>query len=254
MAKIVVLGSAGAVNDARHDYTHMLLLGERDKPLLIDVGSNPLGKIQKLGISDNELRDIVLTHFHSDHVGGVPNMLQHMWLLGRRSPLNFYGLHHCINRMKDVMENFGWRDWEGLFPVNFHPILERDDAFVLETEDFVVHSYPVKHYIPTIGLRVENKVNGKVLGYTCDTQTVDCPNVLRIAQSVDVLIHEAAGPPPGHSTARQAGETATQAGAQELYLIHYLVWNTNPDVLVPQAQETFSGAVALAVDGMVIDF
>ena len=98
MARIIILGSAAAVNDAEHDYTHFIIEGESG-PILIDCGSNPLGKIHKLGINDDSLQDMILTHFHPDHVSGVPNMFMHMWLLGRKSPLRIYGLNHCVNRV-----------------------------------------------------------------------------------------------------------------------------------------------------------
>ncbi len=246
MARVVILGSAAAVNDAHHDYSHFLLIGEEDNPVLVDAGSNPLGKIQKLGLNDEELEDIILTHFHPDHVAGIPNMMMHMWLLGRKAPLRFYGLHHCINRIEDTMEAYGWQEWPNFFPVSFNRISQRDDAPLLENRDFRIRAFPVLHFVPTIGMRIENKHNGKVLAYGCDTEP--CDGVLKIAENADILIHEAAGPPPGHSTARQAGEIATQAGAKSLYLIHYQVWNTDPDPLVEEAAETYDGPIHLCKD------
>ena len=38
MARVIILGSAAAVNDAQHDYTHFLLIGEQDSPILVDAG------------------------------------------------------------------------------------------------------------------------------------------------------------------------------------------------------------------------
>ena len=252
MAKIVILGSAAAVNDAQHDYTHFLLIGEKSNPILVDAGSNPLGKIKDLGINDEDLQDVILTHFHADHVAGVPNMLMHMWLLGRRAPLRFYGLHHCINRVEDMMGGYGWQEYPNFFPTAFHRISERYNAPVLENEDFRITSWPVDHFVPTIGLRVENKLTGKVFAYSCDTEPT--PSLLELADGADVLIHEAAGPPPGHSTAYQAAELATQVRAKALYLIHYQVWNTDPTPLVPEAQEAYNGPVALSKDFDVYEF
>lgn len=246
MARIVILGSAAVVSDAKHDNTHFLLVGERDSPILVDCGSNPLGKIKNLGISDDGLGDVILTHFHPDHVSGVPNMLMHMWQLGRRAPLRFYGLHHCINRTEDLMNAFLWETWPNFFPVTFHRVRERNGAPVLENEDFRITSWPVKHFIPTIGLRIENKLTGNVLAYTCDTEPT--PNLLELGRNADMLIHEAAGEGLGHSSPRQAGETATMAGAKSLYLIHYQVWNTDPAPFVPQAQQTYDGPVKLCED------
>lgn len=246
MARVVILGSAAAVNDVSHDYTHFLLVGDQDTPILVDAGSNPLGKIQNLQLDDESLQDVILTHFHPDHVAGIPNMMMHMWLLGRRAPMRIYGLHHCINRIEDMMAMYGWNEWPNFFPVSFHRVSQRDDAPVLENADFRIRAFPVKHFVPTIGLRIENKHNGRVLGYGCDTEP--CSGVFQIAQDVDMLIHEAAGPPPGHSTARQAGEVACEAGAKSLYLIHYQVWNTDPTPLVAEAGEMFDGPIHLCCD------
>jgi ribonuclease Z len=246
MARIHILGSAAAVNDAQHDYTHFLLIGENSTPILVDAGSNPLGKIKDLGIDDADLQDIILTHFHPDHVAGVPNMLMHMWLLGRKAPLRFYGLHHCVNRVEDMMVGYGWHEFPNFFPTTFHRVSERNNAPVLETADFRITSWHVKHFVPTIGLRIENKVTGKVLAYSCDTEPT--PVLLELADNADMLVHEAAGAPPGHSTAQMAGELATQVNAKSLYLIHYHVWNTDPAPLIPEAQSVFDGPVILCKD------
>jgi ribonuclease Z len=246
MARVVILGSAAAVNDAQHDYTHFVLIGEQDTPILVDAGSNPLGKIKNLGINDESLQDMILTHFHPDHVAGVPNMMMHMWLLGRKAPLRIYGLHHCINRIENTMEAYGWLEWPGFFPVSFHRVSERDDAPILENKDFIIRSFPVKHFVPTMGMRITNKHNGQVLGYGCDTEP--CEGVRKIAKDAHVLLHEAAGPPPGHSTARQAGEIARDGNVERLLLIHYQVWNQDPTPLVDEAAEVFKGEVHLCKD------
>lgn len=246
MARIVILGSSNAVNDAQHDYTHFLLIGERDTPILVDAGNNPLGKIKDLGVDDEALQDIILTHFHPDHVSGVPNMMMHMWLLGRQAPIRFYGLHHCINRAEDMMSGYGWQEWPNFFPVAFHRVSERNRAPVMENEDFRITAWPVKHFVPTIGLRIENKVTGKVLAYSCDTEPT--PSLYELAQDADILLHESAGEGPGHSSAKQAGQIATEVNAKSLYLIHYEVWNTDPTPLVAEAQETYNGKVVLCND------
>lgn len=246
MARIVILGSSAAVNDAHHDYTHFLLIGEKTTPVLIDAGSNPLGKLKDLGIADEGLQDIILTHFHPDHVSGVPNMMMHMWLLGRKAPMRFYGLHHCLNRMEDLMAGYEWQQWPNFFPVSFNRVSERNRAPVLDNEDFRITAWPVKHFVPVIGLRIENKLTGNVLAYSCDTEPTD--SLYELADEADILLHEAAGPPPGHSTAAQAAQLAVDVNARSLYLIHYQVWNTDPSPLIPEAQEIYDGPIVLCKD------
>jgi ribonuclease Z len=252
MARFHILGSAAAVNDVQHDYTHFLLVGENSTPILVDAGSNPLGKIKDLGFNDEELQDIILTHFHPDHVAGVPNMLMHMWLLGRKAPLRFYGLHHCVNRVEDMMMGYGWHEFPNFFPTTFHRVSERNNAPVLENADFKITAFTVHHFVPTIGLRIENKNTGNILAYSSDTEPT--PILQELAANADALLHEAAGPPPGHSTARQAAELATKVNAKSLYLIHYQVWNTDPSPLIPEAQEAYDGPVTLCKDFDAFEF
>jgi ribonuclease Z len=252
MARVTLLGTAAAVSDAEHDNTHFLITGEVSTPILVDCGSNPLGKMHKLGIVDDSVQDVILTHFHPDHVSGFPNMLMHMWLLGRQKPLRIYGLNHCINRIEDMMIMFAWDTWPNFFPVPPNRVLERNGAPVLENDEFRITAYPGRHFIPTIGLRVENKRTGGILAYTCDTEPI--PAMVELARGATVLIHEAAGAGFGHSSARQAGEVATEAGAKSLYLIHYQVWNTDPSPLVPEAAETYTGPITLCKDYDVIEF
>lgn len=260
MARLVILGSAAIVPDADHDNTHMVLEGE-ESVVLIDCGSNPIARLRKVGINYDDLTDMILTHFHPDHVLGVPILLNNMWFLGQRAgrprrALRVYGLHHCLNRVEDMMLMFTWDEWPDFFPVAFHKILERDNQLLLENNDFRITSWPVKHYIPTIGIRIENKRTGFVTAYSCDTAPT--PSLLEIGRDADLFIHEAAGEDPsGHSSARQAGEIAAEAGAKHLVLIHYEVFGPGGTVdtshLVPEAQETFNGPVELAEDFKVYE-
>jgi ribonuclease Z len=175
-----------------------------------------------------------------------------MWLLGRDKPLRIYGLHHCLERVEDVMALYHWDKWPNFFPVAFHRLPERDYIKVLETESIRIFSSPVRHLIPTIGLRIESKEGTGAFAYSCDTEP--CPSVIRLAKKVDVLIHEATGAGAGHSSASQAGSIARDAEAKSMLLIHYPNIGIDPDTLVDQAKDTFDGEVALAQDLMEIPF
>jgi ribonuclease Z len=130
--------------------------------------------------------------------------------------------------------------------VEFHRLPERNNQLVLDNADFRIFSWPTKHFIPTIGLRIEVKSSGKVIGYSCDTEPV--PNIVTLAQDVDLLLHEAAGRGFGHSSAVDAGEIASEARAKRLVLIHYNVIRSDPRLLLDEASQTFSGPIGLAED------
>ena len=250
MARLVILGSAAIVPDMEHDNTHMIFDGD-ESVVLVDCGSNPIARMRQVGIHHEALTDMILTHFHPDHVSGVPILLNNMWLLGRQRALRVYGLHHCLNRIEDTMLAHAWDEWPNFFPVAFHKIPERGNQLLLENNDFRITSWPVRHYVPTIGLRVENKRTGYITAYSCDTAPT--PSLIDLARDADLFIHEAAGADGiGHSSARQAGEIAAAAGAKRLVLIHYEVFGrsgpVDPTPLLTEAEGSFGKPVEMAID------
>lgn len=251
MARLIILGSAAAVSDVEHDNTHFLLQGDHGSVILVDCGSNAIGKLSQHGIHFDQLTDLILTHFHPDHVYGVPILLMQMWLLGRQKPLRVYGLHHCLHRLRELMVSFMIETWPNFFPMQFFTVPEQDNMPVLETEDFRITSWPTRHFVPTIGLRIETKTSGQIVGYSCDTEPI--PGIVELAHHADLLLHEAAGAGPGHSSAAQAGEIASEARAKRLALIHYNVVNTDPYLLIDEARTTFSGPVGLAEDSQIFE-
>jgi ribonuclease Z len=174
-----------------------------------------------------------------------------MWLMGRTKPINIYGLHFTMDRLEDLMGFYGWSDWPNFFSVGFYRLPESEMAFVLDCSEFKIHSSPVHHMIPTIGLRVECKNPGKAFAYSCDTEP--CEQTVRLADGVDILIHEAAGAVFGHSSAEQAGEIATRAEVGSLYLIHYPTGRFAKGDIAAEARKTYKGEVVIAKDFMTIE-
>ncbi len=251
MPRVIILGSSNAIASMDHENTHMVVVGE-ERTVLIDCVSNPIVRLEKAGLDFNTLTDLIVTHFHPDHVSGVPLLLMDMWLMGRREPLKIYGLQHTLDRIEDLMGFYGWDEWPDFFPVAFNRLPLQEMTTVIDCPDFRIFSSPVRHLLPTIGLRIEfNKVK-KVMAYSCDTEP--CAQVIRLAEGADILIHEAAGATRGHSSASQAGEIASQAEARRLYLIHYPTGKYANGNLVTEAQNRFQGDVELANDFMVLDF
>ena len=83
MAQIIILGSGYAIPNEQHENTHMLLKTS-EKSILIDCASNPMQRLPQAGVKFDEISDIILTHFHPDHVSGLPILLMGMWLSGRK--------------------------------------------------------------------------------------------------------------------------------------------------------------------------
>lgn len=251
MPKLIILGSSSAVPTREQANTHMLLQGT-ERTVLIDCVDSMVGRLEQIGLDQHSVTDLFLSHFHPDHVAGVPGFLMSMWLLKRTKPLHVYGLSSVLESALTVLDLYEWREWPGFFPVEFHHIPETEHHIALECSEFRIITSPVRHMIPAIGFRVEFPENGRALAYSCDTSP--CEEVVRLAAGVDLLIHEATGAEFGHSSAAQAGAVARQAEAGRLALIHYSTLKNPGDHLVEQAQATFGGEVVLARDLMEFGF
>jgi len=249
--KLIILGASNAIPTRESDNAHMVLVGS-ERVVLVDCASNPVLRLEQAGLDLNDLTDIVVTHFHPDHVSGLPLLLMNMWLMGRRESLNIYGLNHALDRVEDLMGFYGWEDWPGFFQVAFIRLPAEEHAAILECADFNIYASPVRHVIPNIGLRVEFPGSSSVLTYSSDTEP--CEQVVRLAAGADVLIHEATGASIGHSSASQAGEIAARAEVGSLYLIHYPTGRHSRPEIIDEARSKFQGNVALATDFLALDF
>ncbi len=248
--KLIILGSSNAIPDEKHENTHMAI-SCRESTLLIDCVNNPIVRLRQAKLDFNRLTDVILTHFHPDHVSGVPSLLMNMWLMGRKDPINIYGLSYTLDRIEKLMEFYDWASWPRFYPVKFHRIPEKEFAPVFETEELKVFATPVHHLVPTIGLRIDLPEIKHTFAYSCDTEP--CSEVVRLAEGADLLIHEASGATLGHSSASQAGSIARQAEVGRLLLIHYPTGGFDARSLVKEAADAYGGNVGLAEDFMEVE-
>lgn len=251
MPILKILGTSLAIPQKSRENTHMAVISEK-RLVLVDSAHNPVIHLQFAGIDILSITDLILTHFHPDHVSGVPSLIMNSWLLGRKIPLEIYGLRHTIDRLESLMNSYDWESWPNLYPVNFHRIPEEEMFLLFSDDEIRVYSSPVCHMIPTIGLRFEFPISGKTLAYSCDTEP--CPTLQKLGNRVDLLIHEATGEGIGHSSALQAGMVASQVEAKELMLIHYHAEGSDLVGLINEAKLSYSGNVVAAIDLQSINF
>ncbi len=248
MSKLVILGTSNAVPGSERENTYFLVENGTES-ILIDCGVNAFMRLQGYRKSIHEISDIILTHFHPDHVTGLPLLLMDWWLMGRTAPLTIHGLSHTLERTQKMMDLFDWQLWPGFFPVSFNE-LPKLMTKAVEKGQVLIKTMPVKHLIPTIGLRVELLDRKMSIAYSCDTEP--CEGVVELAYEADLLIHEAAGEARGHSSAGQSGMDAARANVKKLMLIHYPA-EADEKGLLQEAGKEFAGEISLARDGMQVD-
>lgn len=247
MKKITILGVSNAVPDKDHQNTHLVIEAD-SKVILIDCPGNPFVRLDQVNIAPNSIEDLVITHFHPDHVSGLPLLLIDMWLTGRDVPLTIHGLPEVLGKCKKMMALYNWEEWQEFYPVSFREINGEGISTLIENEDIRLQAVSVCHLIPSIGIKSTFR-EGSIC-YSGDT--APCDAVIELARDCDILIHEATGDQEGHSTPAEAGKIAQAAAVQNLFLIHYPAGNDH-QVMIDQAKEHFSGDVFIAEDLMEIN-
>jgi ribonuclease Z len=204
----------------------------RAKSAVVDRGVAALDPVK--------LRVVFVTHLHSDHTVGYPDLILTPWVLGRRVPLEVYGPHGIKSMTEHVLaaysEDFAarTRDRElftvGAFPeghaVNAHEI---EPGVVYKDANVTVTAFATKHAMESFGYRFDAPDRSVVIsGDTNPTQaTIDACN------GCDVLIHEVlthewlakrpdfhAYAARHHTTTSQLVELANKARPKLLVLYH----------------------------------
>ncbi len=110
------------------------------------------------------------------------------------------------------------------------------------------------------GAIVDPPRRGRVFAVTGDTRP--CPETVEAARGADLLVHEctfgdgeaARAVETTHSTAREAGRIARDAGVARLVLTHLSTrYDTEPAPLLAQASEEFTGPIEVARDGLILE-
>lgn len=250
MATLHLLGTGAAFSDASRTTT-MLAISTDRSALVIDCGGDVVQRLLAQDIDLDTIEAVIITHEHADHVSGFPLMMERLWLAGRARALDVYGISSAIEQARRIHDAFDVSQWPGYPEIRYHVIDHVPEAVVLECENWRVLSTPGDHPVPVIALRVEDVVGGGVLTYSCDTQR--SPQVERLAVGSDLLVHEATGAGPGHSSATDAAGVATRAGARKLVLVHIAPHADEDGKLGEEARRGFAGAV-VGVDGQTFAF
>ena len=259
---------------------------------LVDAGPGSANVADLANLPLDHLQGVMLTHFHSDHIGDLGEVTTRSWIAGRAQPLDVYG-PPGVARVVDGAREMYAADVDAR--VLHHgdqsmpraaagavaheiPLAEAidADALVFDQDGLRVTMFRVDHdpVRPAVGYRFDYKARSVVVS----GDTKKSSNLIAHAKGADLLVHEAlaaqltaravkvaremgmertaklAGDIPGyHSTPRQAGEVAQEAGVSHLVLSHLVPPPRNflmERAFTSEARAAFSGEVTLGEDGM----
>jgi ribonuclease Z len=252
MAQLLLLGAGSALADGSREPTMLALRGAQST-VVIDCGSNAVRQLQRLNVPLDSIERVLLTHEHQDHTSGFPLLAEMLWLAGRRRPLPVHGPANAIDIIRRVSAQWDTSDWEGFPEIQWNAVPLEMNAPVAVGADFEIIAAPGEHgHTAVIGLRARDLHGGGAIAYSADGRP--SPGIRSLAQGVDILVHEATGNYPNHSTAEGAAELARAAGAKKLVLVHLAPLANDLLAQRRAAQEIFGSDVFLGEDLACYEF
>jgi len=272
---VTILG-AGSPQPDINRFGPSTLVEINEKLFLFDIGR---GAVTRLSQLDNplkilpRLKNIFLTHLHSDHLMGLSDIYMTGWLYGRDDEFNLYGptgSKDLINNLREAHQA----------DINFRLLLKKQenptagiDATVKEFDKdqlvydqdgiqitaFVVDHGPIK---PSFGYKIEYA--GKKVIISGDTKYSD--NLIKHSKNSDLIIHEVAHASAQilkvkpilnkilsvHTTPYDAGRVFEATKPKLALYNHLLLFGSSPELLLTQTKKTYSGKVVVGQDLMKI--
>ena len=103
--KITFLGTGGIIPTAKRN--HIAIFLEYDSyGILVDCGEGTQRQFRKAKINPGKITKLLITHWHGDHVLGIPGLLQTLALSGYNKTLEIYGPSGTKEYMKGVLKIF----------------------------------------------------------------------------------------------------------------------------------------------------
>jgi ribonuclease BN (tRNA processing enzyme) len=217
-------------------------------------------------LESSQLTKGFLTHLHSDHTLGYPDLILTPWIMGRTLPLNVFGpqgtqkmTNHIIRAYNlDIKERIN-----GLEPANPSGykvnVNEIKPGVIYEDKNIKVEAFPVNHgTLPSFGYKF-NTHNEKIV-ISGDTAPFD--ECIDFYKECDILVHEVYSskmfetlPPEWkkyhsnvHTSSYELAEIASKVKPELLILYHQLFWGASEAELVAEVKERYTGKVVSGND------
>jgi ribonuclease BN (tRNA processing enzyme) len=255
--RAVMLGTGTPRPDPSH-FGPATAIVVNDTPYLIDFGAGVVRRaaaayqngVTAFGPDVVNLKTAFLTHMHSDHTIGYPDLIFTPWVMGRREPLAVYG-PKGIKAMTDNILKAWQIDIDGrMNGINRHNATgyqvnarEIGPGVVHQDRNVTVTAFPVRHeeMVDSFGYRFESADRTIVIS----GDTAPAPALIEHSRACDVLIHEAYSMTSYHKVSPRSQEFRRCHHTSSLELAA-IANEVKPGLLVIYHRSNMGGAPASA--------
>lgn len=220
--ELIVLGTASQTPTRERNHNGYLLRWE-DEGVLVDPGEGTQRQLRLAGVSPAAITMICITHFHGDHMLGLPGVLQRLALDGIRHPLDLY----YPAAGQTVLEALLAVGMGGDLDLRPHPV--QCEGVVAERPRFVLEGRWLDHRIPSLGWRIVEPDGRRMLPERLRAVGLEGPAVGRLQQQGairvggrTVTVEDVSVARPGQRAA-VVMDTRPCAGARDLAAADLLV-------------------------------
>lgn len=277
--KVTLLGTATPAPRADR-FGPSTLVEAGDQKLLFDAGRGVPIRLRQLNVPLSKINVLFITHYHSDHTSGIPDVWLTGWLpppFGRRTtPFHVIGPVGAKTLMSNLERAYALDikiriEDEKLPPAGIATSVEEfdKDGIVYEKSGVKVIAFTVDHgpaIKPAVGYRIEYKGHSVVI--SGDTRYNQ--NVIKYGIGADVLVHEvgsarrellATSVPvqriiAHHTTPREAGMVFSQAKPKMAVYTHIVLLSNEKfpeptlEEVISETRQTYSGPLTIGEDLM----
>lgn len=154
MLDICLLGTAGMMPLPNRWLTSMMAR-YNGSSLLIDCGEGTQIAMKEAGWSPKPIDTILVTHFHADHISGLPGLLLSMGNAERTEPVTIVGpkgVTRIVNSLRVIAGDLP-------FSIEFRELTEPEERFMLH--GYEITAFRVKHNVVCYGYRIDVPRAGK---------------------------------------------------------------------------------------------
>jgi len=182
--EIIFLGTSEATPTAEKNQT-AILLKYNNENILIDCGEGTQRQFKIAKLNPCKITRILITHWHGDHVFGLPGLLQTLALNNYSKVLQIYGPKGTKYFVSLLLKTFIFRE---KLKTEIHEITK--DGPFLETKEFKIEAYKMKHFVPCLAYSFVEKDKYKInIDYIKKQRIPQGPILKNLQEGKDIIFN-----------------------------------------------------------------